>query len=83
MKAEDTIDVHVTGYGWPDNDDGGNTKQDTDAIAHPRGGRQSAGGEGTYDNPITVAAKKGAFPPFTKFYVPHLKRYFLLEDDCE
>src|SRR5260370_20114607 len=76
-----TINFRVTLYGWPDNSPPGN------AIAYPTGQglpsiHSSAGGTGTYTDPITFATDQAELPAGTKIYVPHLHRYFIMEDDC-
>ena len=86
--------VKITFYGFPDNDDGEGHFR-TAIIAHqlewqgrPRyvddGGLPFAGGTGTFDDPITAAASRGNrfFPPATLIYVPDLRKYFFLEDEC-
>lgn len=50
-------------------------------IAHPVI-HQEAGGLGTYDDPITFASVTNAFPVGTRVYIPRLKKYFIMEDDC-
>jgi hypothetical protein len=65
----------VTLYGWPDNSPPGGD------IAYPVI-HKSAGGTGTYSDPITAASDKSELPVGTKIYVPFLHRYFILEDDC-
>ena len=86
--------VKITFYGYPDNDDG-DGHFGTAVIAHrlqwqgrPRyvdqEERPYAGGIGTFDDPITAAASSAnsVFPPGTLVYVPGLKKYFFLEDEC-
>ena len=86
--------MKVTFYGYPDNDDG-HGHYGTNLIAHAlqwqgrnrhtnRLGEPVAGGVGTFDDPITAAAKEGnsLMPPGTLVYVTELKKYFLLEDVC-
>lgn len=81
--------VYVTGYSWWDNTPPGAT------IAYPRSNgsptkHDTAGGVGTYDDPITVAvgwAREGGgnvtdWPVGARFYVPALERYLLVEDQC-
>lgn len=67
--------LKVTFYGYPDNDPPGA------GIAHPVLHRV-AGGTGTYEDPITVATHKGSYRPGTRMYVPSLKKYLIVEDDC-
>jgi hypothetical protein len=71
---------YLTSYGYPDNN-----PPDSDTICcsviH-----QTAGGTGTSADPITIAASGGStssslqFPPGTRFYVPNVRRYFIVED---
>lgn len=84
------LKVKVTFYGYPDNDDGENNFG-TNIIAHTLPGRYTnedgapiAGGEGTYDDPITAASKKGneLLPPGALVYIPYLKKYLIVEDEC-
>lgn len=68
----------LTGYGWPDNDPPGG------GIAYP-GKHQKAGGTGTYEDPITFATATSArdtFPAGMIVYIPHLQKYFIMEDSC-
>lgn len=66
---------YVTLYGWPDNSPPGGD------IAYPQI-HQSAGGTGTYDDPITFATDQDELAPGTIVYYPYLHRYFIMEDDC-
>jgi hypothetical protein len=71
----------VTLYGWPDNSPPGA------AIAYPKNGgfptlHNTAGGTGSFSNPVTYATSKAELPIGTKVYYPFLKRYFIMEDDC-
>jgi len=76
------INAYVTGYSYWDNDPPGSAE-----ISHPVI-HQTAGGMGTYANPITVAVgKKGGsgallWAAGTRFYVPKLQKYFMVEDSC-
>lgn len=51
-------------------------------IAYPDVMHGRAGGTGTFEDPITFAAREGAFKLGTKIYIPDVKRYFVLEDLC-
>lgn len=74
---------YTTGYGWPDNTPAGN------AISNPSI-HTGAGGSGTYADPITLAVGHSIiggkdildYPAGTKFYVPNLRKYFIVEDTC-
>ncbi len=76
------ITAYVTGYSYWDNDPPGSA-----AISHPVI-HKTAGGTGTYANPITVAVgmRNGSgsllWAAGTRFYVPKLQRYFIVEDSC-
>ena len=77
------ITAYITGYGWPDNTPAGN------AIAYPVI-HSGAGGVGSYSDPITLAVGHSIinnvdipdYPVGTKFYVPNLRKYFIVEDVC-
>ena len=73
--AGTTRDFLVTLYGWPDNSPPGA------AIAYPDV-HQTAGGEGTYADPVTFATDEAELAPGTIIYYPYLHRYFIMEDDC-
>ncbi len=76
--------AYTTGYGWWDNTPPGSTD-----IAYPVI-HQTAGGTGTYADPITVAVghvitngiDTPDFAPGTIWYIPYLRRYFIVEDAC-
>lgn len=80
---EKVISAYITGYGWPDN---------TPASAAISNGviHNLAGGTGTYTDPITIAVGHSIingkdildYPEGTKFYIPALKRYAIVEDTC-
>lgn len=79
-----TVQAYITGYSWFDNTPAGSAD-----ISHPVR-HQVAGGTGTYEDPITVAVGHSIvdgqdildWPAGTKFYVPNLRRYFIVEDSC-
>ena len=80
---EQRFTAYTTGYGWPDNTPAGS------AISHPVI-HQSAGGTGTYADPITIAVGHSItngvdttdYISGTRFYIPDLRRYFIVEDTC-
>jgi hypothetical protein len=77
------LQAYTTGYGWPDNTPPGG------AIASPCI-HQTAGGTGTYADPITIAVGHSItgsvdtldYPACTIFYIPNVRRYFIVEDSC-
>ncbi len=83
-KKRINIKVFVTGYTYYDNTPAGSA-----AISHPVIHKR-AGGSGTYKNPITVAVGHryvGSrdvldYPKGTRFYMPYLDRFFVVEDSC-
>jgi hypothetical protein len=73
--AAETQQTFLTFYGWWDNTPPGG------AIAYPQI-HKTAGGKGTYADPITFATTSKALKPGTKVYVPRVKKYFIMEDSC-
>ncbi len=82
--AERSFTAYITGYSYWDN-----TPPGSAAIARPVIHRK-AGGKGTYSDPITIAVgyrlvgskARLDFPAGTRFYLPHLRRYAIVEDIC-
>jgi hypothetical protein len=89
LTSEARFRSYVTGYSYWDNTPAGSA-----TIAFPRSRygtlHTRAGGTGTYGNPITVAVGHSIiggvshprFEPGTRFYIPNLRRYFIVEDQC-
>lgn len=77
---EISFNAYITGYSWWDNDPPGSLEISNPVI------HQGAGGTGTYQDPITMAVglsnRKMQFAEGTIFYLPYLKRYFIVEDTC-
>lgn len=87
-----------TMYGWPDSYSASvdcvsaakhNPPEGSSTIAHlgcvhlrnARG--KHAGGSGTYENPLTVAAYPGSTPiPICGVFCPYLQKFLIYEDDC-
>lgn len=72
----------VTGYSTSDNDPQWSKNIAYSSAWDSRTVHPEAGGTGTYDDPVTIAAQAGDYTPGTRFYVPHVDRYFMLEDTC-
>lgn len=76
--------AYITGYSWYDN-----TPPGSATISHPQI-HQTAGGTGTWADPITVAVGHDLssgkdvldYPAGTRFYIPDFHRYFIVEDTC-
>ncbi|KAK0653639.1 Uncharacterized protein DIS24_g5874 [Lasiodiplodia hormozganensis] len=66
-----------TFYGYPDNDPPG------PAIAYDCGRGFSAGGTGTYNDPLTFASAEGEFEPCEVIYDPYTRKYLRYEDYCQ
>ncbi len=69
------VKAFMTLYGWADNSPPG------PGIAHPclHG---TAGGMGTFSNPVTFATDVSELGWCQVIYVPYMKRYFIHEDEC-
>jgi hypothetical protein len=76
--------TYTTAYTWYDNTPAGST-----TISHPVL-HKTAGGTGTYNDPITIAVGHSLatgkdvldFPAGTRIYLPDVRRYFIVEDSC-
>jgi hypothetical protein len=77
--SPDQQPVFITGYGVPDNDcDGGSGD-----CTYYDGIEDHAGGDGTFDNPITLAVGASAgFAYHERIYLPYLRVYTWVEDTC-
>ncbi|MGZ4284245.1 MAG: hypothetical protein ACXVHB_08715 [Solirubrobacteraceae bacterium] len=83
-SSAQNITAYVTGYAIYDN-----TPPGSPVISNPVL-HQVAGGTGTYQDPITVAVGHSIinghdildWPQATRFYIPNLRRYFIVEDTC-
>ena len=82
--------TYLTGYSWWDN-----TPPGSPTIAYPRSDgwptvHDSATGNGTYANPVTLAVgwvRSGSretpdWPVGRRFYLPFLHKYVIVEDQC-
>lgn len=82
--GEQVMNAYLTGYSYWDN-----TPRGSAAIARPVIHR-SAGGIGTYQDPVTLAvghARLGGqtvmdYPAGTRFYIQNLQKYAIVEDLC-
>lgn len=84
VQGEQSFQAYLTGYSFWDN-----TPPGSAAIARPVIHRR-AGGSGTYGDPITIAvgyrlvnaSARLDFPAGTRFYIPAIRRYAIVEDIC-
>jgi hypothetical protein len=72
-KQPTAVEVYATYYGWYDNTPPG--------CATAYSG--CAGGNGTYQHPITFASDKQEFPVGTILYYPTIEKYVVMGDDCQ
>lgn len=83
-SVEKRSQAYVTGYSYWDNTPAGSATI-SDPVLH-----NVAGGIGSYADPITVAVGHSIingvdildFAKGTRFYLPNLRRYFIVEDTC-
>ena len=86
QSSEETVvpDAYLTAYTWFDN-----TPEGSPDISNPVK-HKNAGGAGTYADPVTIAVGHSLetgkdvldFPAGTLIYLPHVRRYFIVEDTC-
>lgn len=82
-SGETRLTAYVTGYGFPDNTPP--SAEISNPVIH-----SLAGGTGTYGDPITIAVGHSIsggkdtldYAAGTRFYIPALRRYFIVEDTC-
>jgi len=78
QSASTEMRIFLTGYSFQDNTPAGSA-----IVSHPIL-HNTAGGQGTFDDPITVASPGSndsmVWQPGTKFYLPSIKRYAIVED---
>jgi hypothetical protein len=70
--------VYLTAFAWQDNDPPGSGTVGSPVL------HKTAAGQGTYSDPITVAVpgeqNAMSYPPGTRFYLPTIRRYVIVED---
>lgn len=84
VSTEVSFTGYLTGYSYWDN-----TPPGSAAIARPVIHRKAAG-SGTYNDPITIAVgyrlvggtARLDYPAGTRFYIPSIRRYVIVEDIC-
>jgi hypothetical protein len=82
--GETRLAAYLTGYSYWDNTPAGSSDISNPVI------HQKAGGTGTYADPVTLAVGHTItggkdildYKEGTKFYVPNLRKYFIVEDTC-
>ena len=76
QAATSTQQTFLTFYGWYDNTPPGGD------ISYPQI-HDTAGGVGTYADPITFATSTSELKAGTKVWVPRVRKYFIMEDSCQ
>lgn len=82
--TQTNLNAYTTGYSYFDN-----TPPGSASISHPVL-HKKAGGKGTYADPVTVAVGHSIingkdvldYKAGTRFYIPNLRKYFIVEDTC-
>ena len=87
-----SIKTTITWYGYNDNSGQTENQYGSADIAYPKNGgyptlhNLATEGKGTYTDPVTFAAPnkdlKKSFPIGSIIYVPLVKKYFIMEDEC-
>jgi hypothetical protein len=83
-NGEVVFSAYITGYSYWDNTPPG-TAEISNPVIHAK-----AGGTGTFADPITLAVGHSIingkdildYPEGTKFYLPYLQKYVIVEDTC-
>ncbi len=83
-NAETAFNIYLTGYSYWDNTPPGSAEISKPVI------HRKAGGKGTYSDPITIAVGHTIignrqtldFKAGTRFYLPNLRKYAIVEDVC-
>jgi hypothetical protein len=75
QQSTSDVKAFMTLYGWADNSPPG------PVIYHPCL-HSTAGGTGTYADPVTFATDVSELGWCQRIYVPYMKRYFIHEDEC-
>src|SRR5690242_4903360 len=89
---QQNVTVWLTWYGYNDNSGETENQHGSAAIAYPKSDgyptlhNHATEGKGTYTDPVTFAAPnkdlKTTFPIGSIIYVPLVKKYFIMEDQC-
>lgn len=72
--ARVTINAELTGYSYWDNNPPGSAEICCGVL------HTTAGGRGTFADPVTVATPTGETAPGTRLYIPRIRRYAIVED---
>jgi hypothetical protein len=83
-NGETSFNIYLTGYSYWDNTPPGSAEISKPVI------HRKAGGKGTYSDPITIAVghviignrQTLDYKASTRFYIPNLRKYVIVEDVC-
>ena len=83
-NGETSFNIYLTGYSYWDNTPPGSAEISKPVI------HRKAGGKGTYSDPITIAVghviignrQTLDYKAGTRFYIPNLRKYVIVEDVC-
>ena len=83
-NGETSFNIYLTGYSYWDNTPPGSAEISKPVI------HRKAGGKGTYSDPITIAVGHTIignrqtldYKAGTRFYIPNLRKYVIVEDVC-
>ena len=83
-NGETSFNIYLTGYSYWDNTPPGSAEISKPVI------HRKAGGKGTYSDPITIAVGHTIigsrqtldYRAGTRFYIPNLRKYVIVEDVC-
>jgi hypothetical protein len=79
--AGTTYAMYVTFYGWDDNSPPGGAIAFAKSDGYPTV-HDVAGGTGSYADPLTFATDRLELAVGTIVYLPFLRKYAMMEDDC-
>ena len=90
--SQQSVTTTVTFYGFNDNSGATEAQHGSADIAYPKSDgyptlhNEAHEGSGTYTDPVTFAAPNkdlnSSFPIGSVIYVPLVKKYFIMEDEC-
>eukprot|EP01113_Clastostelium_recurvatum_P003899 TRINITY_DN1171_c0_g1_i1.p1 TRINITY_DN1171_c0_g1~~TRINITY_DN1171_c0_g1_i1.p1 ORF type:complete len:170 (-),score=48.67 TRINITY_DN1171_c0_g1_i1:103-612(-) len=80
--AATNVTMTTTSYGYDDNSPPSAEIAFPHSDGYPTLHNLATETNGTYGNPITFATNKAEYKPGTIVYVVHLRKYFIMEDEC-
>ncbi|KAL8831250.1 MAG: hypothetical protein Q9191_000970 [Dirinaria sp. TL-2023a] len=75
--------IKFTAYGWPDANQSPAYRCNGNKVLPPKAGSKTELGDGSFKNPYAAAASGNSiFGKCELLYMPLLKKYFRVQDDC-